>query len=236
MAASVTAIPKTEEGGNFFTRMAWFYQMGILLFLVLLLLYAADMAFYSDTRAQTRKIREDTDVLRAENQQGDAIRQNLIIAEATLKEKKAEIEGLRELLPDQVDISKVYDEIKDLVRKNKLELRTFNFGKTTDGQSGFYTAQPIDIAVSGAYDNLGQFFSSLGFFRRILSVTDVSVTQSSDDSQLAGRSVESTFVVTAYYITPENLSKLTAKKPAAPTPGDKNPPAAGTPAATPKAK
>ena len=85
MAASVTAIPKAEEGGNFFTRMAWYYQMGILLLLVLLLLYAADMAFYSETRAQTRKIREETDVLRAENQQGEAIRMNLITAEATLK-------------------------------------------------------------------------------------------------------------------------------------------------------
>jgi Tfp pilus assembly protein PilO len=232
MAASVTAIPKTEEGGNFFTRMAWYYQMGILLGLVAMLLYAADMAFYSDTRAETRKIRDDTNILKAENQQGEAIRQNLLTAEATLKEKKAEIEGLRELLPDQVEISTVYDDIKDFMRQQKLELRRFNFGKTIDGKEGFYTAQPIDIGVSGAYDNLGQFFSSLGFFKRILSVTDVQVKQSDDNSQLAGRSTESTFTVTAYYITPENLSKLTTKKPPAPTAGDKNPP----PAVTPKAK
>ena len=230
MAASVTAIPKTEEGGNFFTRMAWYYQMGILLGLVALLLYAADMAFYSDTRAQTRKIRDDTNVLKAENQQGEAIRQNLLTAEATLKEKKAEIEGLRELLPDQVEISTVYDDIKDFMRQQRLELRRFNFGKTTPSE--FYTAQPIDIEVSGAYDNLGQFFSALGFFKRIVSVTDVQVKQSDDNSQLAGRSIESKFTVSAYYITPENLNKLTAKKPPAPTAGDKNPP----PAAAPKAK
>jgi type IV pilus assembly protein PilO len=230
MAASVTAIPKTEEGGNFFTRMAWYYQMGILLGLVALLLFAADAAFYGDTRAQTRKIRDDTNVLKAENQQGEAIRQNLITAEATLKEKKAEIEGLRELLPDQVEISTVYDDIKDFMRQQKLELRRFIIGKTTPSE--FYTAQPIDIEVSGAYDNLGQFFSSLGFFKRIVSVTDVQVKQSDDNAQLSGRSIESTFTVTAYYITPENLSKLTSKKPAAPTAGDKNPP----PAATPKAK
>src|SRR6185503_1000027 len=232
MAASVTAIPKTEEGGNFFTRMAWYYQMGILLGLVALLLFAADAAFYSDTRAQTRKIRDDTNVLKAENQQGEAIRQNLITAEATLKEKRAEIEGLRELLPDQVEISTVYDDIKDFMRQQKLELRRFIIGKTTPSE--FYTAQPIDIEVSGAYDNLGQFFSSLGFFKRIVSVTDVQVKQSDDNSQLAGRSIESTFTVTAYYITPENLSKLTSKKPPAPIAGDKNPPpAAATP---PKAK
>src|SRR5262245_20060955 len=112
MAASVTAIAKTEEGGNFFSRMAWFYQMAILLGLVGLLIFAADAAFYSDTRAQTVKIREQTDSLKVKNAQGETIRQNLLTAEATLKQKRAEIESLLELLPDQVEISTVYDDIK----------------------------------------------------------------------------------------------------------------------------
>lgn len=229
MAASVTAIAKTEEGGNFFSRMAWYYQMAILLGLVGLLIFAADAAFYSDTRAQTVKIREQTDTLKVKNAQGETIRQNLLTAEATLKQKRAEIESLRDLLPDQVEISAVYDDIKDFMRQQKLELRRFMIGKTAP--SDFYTAQPIDVEVSGAYDNLGQFFSSLGFFKRIVSVTDVQVKQAEDSAQLAGRSINSSFIVTAYYITPENLTKLTSKKPAAP--GDKKPP---QPAKKPNAK
>jgi type IV pilus assembly protein PilO len=219
MAASVTAIAKTEEGGNFFSRMAWYYQMGILLALVGLLIFAADAAFYSDTRAQTLKIREQTDTLKAKNQQGDTIRQNMVAAEATLKQKRAEIEGLRDLLPDAVQISEVYDDIKDFMRQQKLELRRFMIGKTAP--SDFYTAQPIDVEVTGSYDALGQFFSSLGFFKRIVSVTDVQVKQAEDGAQLSGRSINSSFIVTAYYITPENLNKLTEKKPPAPAATDK---------------
>ena len=152
MAASVTAIPKTEEGGNFFTRMAWYYQMGILLGLVALLLFAADAAFYSDTRAQTRKIRDDTNVLKAENQQGEAIRQNLIMAEATLKEKKAEIEGLRELLPDQVEISTVYDDIKDFMRQQ--ELSYLNRALAYTAGSKEKAAEMLGVSLATLYRKL----------------------------------------------------------------------------------
>jgi type IV pilus assembly protein PilO len=215
MAASVTAIAKgTEEGGNFFSRMAWYYQMAVLLALVGLLIFAADAAFYSDTRSQTVKIREQTDQLKSKNAQGNIVRQNLKKAEETLKEKRAEIDRLRDLLPDQVEISTVYDSIKEFMREDKLELKRFVHLKTAP--SDFYTAQPIEVEVTGTYDNLGQFFSKLGFFKRIVSVTDVEIKQAEDAAQQVGRSINSSFVVTAYYISPENLEKLTMKKPPAP--------------------
>ena len=42
------------------------------------------------------------------------------------------------------------------------------------------------------------------------------IKQAEDHAQEAGRSINSVFVVTAYYISPENLEKLTSKKPGAP--------------------
>ncbi|HVF91287.1 MAG TPA: type 4a pilus biogenesis protein PilO, partial [Blastocatellia bacterium] len=71
--------------------------------------------------------------------------------------------------------------------------------------------------VSGSYDSLGQFFSQLGFYKRILSVTEVDIKQAEEHAQEYGRSINASFVVTAYYITPENLEKLTSKKPESPT-------------------
>jgi hypothetical protein len=48
-----------------------------------------------------------------------------------------------------------------------------------------------------------------------VSVTDVEVKQAEDGGQEVGRSINGSFVVTAYYIAPENLEKLTMKKPVA---------------------
>ena len=223
MAATMTTVVKpAEEGGSFFTRLAWYYQMGMLLLLSGLLIFAADYLLYSEKRAETVKIQDKVQGLKAKNAQGSIIRQNLAATEQTLKEKREEIDRLRDLLPDQVEISRVYDNIKDFLREQRLELKRFVHLKTAPAE--FYTAQPIQIEVTGTYDSLGQFFSRLGFYPRIVSVTEVEIKQAEDNAQEVGRSVNASFVVTAYYIAPENLEKLTMKKPVAP------PPIAGAPA------
>ncbi|MFY9557973.1 MAG: type 4a pilus biogenesis protein PilO [Blastocatellia bacterium] len=213
MAATMTTVVKgTEESGSFFSRMAWYYQMGVLLLLSGLLIFAADYLLYSEKRAETAKIQDKVQQLKAKNAQGSIIRQNLAATEQTLKEKREEIDRLRDLLPDQVEISRVYDSIKDFLREQRLELKRFVHMKSLPAD--FYTAQPIQIEVTGSYDSLGQFFSRLGFYSRIVSVGDVEVKQAEDNAQEMGRSINSAFVVTAYYISPENLEKLTMKKPA----------------------
>lgn len=227
MSATMTTVVKpAEEGGSFFTRLAWYYQMGMLLLLSGLLIFAADYLLYSEKRAETVKIQEKAQGLKAKNAQGSIIRQNLAATEQTLKEKREEIDRLRDLLPDQVEISRVYDNIKDFLREQRLELKRFVHMKAASAE--FYTAQPIQIEVTGTYDSLGQFFSRLGFYPRIVSVTEVEIKQAEDNAQEVGRSVNASFIVTAYYIAPENLEKLTMKKPVAP------PPAPGAPGNQPK--
>lgn len=217
MAATMTTVVKgTEEAGSFFSRMAWYYQMGVLLALSGLLIFAADYLLYSEKRAETVKIEDKVQQLKAKNAQGSIIRQNLAATQQTLIEKREEIDRLRDLLPDQVEISRVYDNIKDFLREQKLELKRFVHMKATSAD--FYTAQPIQIEVTGSYDSLGQFFSRLGFYSRIVSVTEVEVKQAEESGQEVGRSINGSFVVTAYYIAPENLEKLTMKKPVAPPP------------------
>jgi type IV pilus assembly protein PilO len=225
MAATMTTVVKgTEEGGNFFSRMAWYYQMGVLLFLSGLLIFGVHFLLYSDKRAETEKIKEKAEQLKSKNAQGSIILQNLPAVEQTLKEKREEIDRLRDLLPDQVQISSVYDNIKDFLREQKLELKRFVHMKAVSAD--FYTAQPIQIEVTGSYDSLGQFFSRLGFYSRIVSVTEVEVKQAEERGQEVGRSINGAFVVTAYYIAPENLEKLTMKKPATPPPAAPAAPAA----------
>jgi type IV pilus assembly protein PilO len=225
MAATMTTVAKgSEEAGSFFSRMAWYWQMGVLLLLSGLLIFAADYLLYSEKRAETVKIEDKVQQLKAKNAQGSIIRQNLAATEQTLIEKREEIDRLRDLLPDQVEISRVYDNIKDFLREQRLELKRFVHMKAATAD--FYTAQPIQIEVTGSYDALGQFFSRLGFYARIVSVTDVEVKQAEESGQEVGRSINGSFVVTAYYIAPENLEKLTMKKPVAPPPATPAAPAA----------
>jgi len=215
MAASITSVAKpVDETGNFFSRLAWYYQMGLFLILVILLIWAVDAMLFSETRAETARTRDQIENLKRSNSNGNIIRQNLAATELALKEKQAEIEKLRDLLPDQVEISRVYDSIKDYMREEKLDLG--KFAEAAAAPAEYYTAQPIEVDVTGPYDNLGRFFSRLGFYSRIVSVTDVDIKRADEKSQMLGRTINASFKITAYYISPENLDKLTMKKPTAP--------------------
>ncbi len=228
MSATMTTVVKgAEEGGSFLNRMAWYYLMGLLLAVVILMLFAADTLLYSETRTETTELLSKAEDLKVKNKQGDIIRANLEETERTLVVKREEMDTLRDLLPDQVEISRVYDNIKDFMKGRRLELKQFAQDKPEAAE--IYTAQKILVQVSGSYDSLGLFFSDLGFYKRIVSVTDVDVKQAEDNAQEFGRSINSSFVVTAYYISLENMEKLN-KKPAATPPADATPPANTTPA------
>jgi type IV pilus assembly protein PilO len=218
MAATATTIAKpAEESGSFLERVPWYAQLGILVFLLALLIWGFDLALYKDMRDETDKTRQETQALKQSNAQGNIIRQNLAATEQTLKEKRAEMDTLRDFLPDQVEISKAYDNIKDMAREERLILNRFVEGKEV--KSEYYTAQPIQVDVAGTYDTLGRFFSRLGFYTRIVSVTDVNIKQAADALQAQDRTIESSFTITAFYIAPDNLEKLTMRKPAPPAGG-----------------
>lgn len=210
MAASVTTVVKgSEEQGNFFSRMAWYYQMGVLLVLAGLLFWVCDYMLYSDTRAKTENMQKEAQKLKSSNAQGSIIKQNLAEAESRLAEKEREMAHLRELLPNEVEISHIYQNVKDLIGENKLELFQFLYEKPLP--SDYYIEQPINVVVSGHYNNLGQFFSKLDSFTRILSVTDVEVKTADDKAQVDGRSMNASFKIRAYFMTEEQLNKLSAK-------------------------
>ena len=59
------------------------------------------------------------------------------------------------------------------------------------------------------------FFSQLGFYKRIVSVGDVDIKQAPDSAQEAGRSIDASFKVTIFFMSPENLERMASKKPKA---------------------
>ena len=75
------------------------------------------------------------------------------------------------------------------------------------------------IFVNLSVKNLNKtkkFFSQLGFYKRIVSVGEVDIKQAADSAQEAGRSIDASFKVTVFFMSQENLERMTAKKPLAP--------------------
>ena len=96
-------------------------------------------------------------------------------------------------------------------------------------QQDFYTGKPIEVEVSGTYNNVGQFFAQMASYQRIVSITDFKVTklkEKKEGEKVDGQTVSAEFLVTAYYVSPEKLQPPPADDKKGKGQNDKDPKAA----------
>ena len=165
------------------------------------------------TRKETRELTEQIDVLKTANMEAQAASQRLNEFRTAYKNKQEELEELRALLPEQRELTNVLQGIQDRARMTSLQLRKFT--PKDDVQQDFYSGKKIDVAVQSTFSGLRAFFDQMAKYQRIVSITNFEVKQL--DKQLANKTLEARFDLTAYYVSSEKLQKQAAPTPAAET-------------------
>ena len=170
----------------------------------------------SGTRAETAEVSAKVEQLQRENAGAQIASQRLNEFKASFARAQADYEDLKALLPEQRELTMVLQNIQDRA-KGRLSVRRFS--PKDDVQEDFYTGKPIEVEVSGTYNNVGQFFAQMASYQRIVSVTDFKFMKL--DEKLAndlnsGKTVDAQFKLTAYYVSPEKLQQPNAKPAAKP--------------------
>jgi Tfp pilus assembly protein PilO len=160
--------------------------------------------------------------------------QRLTNFKATYTMKQQEYDELKALLPEQRELTTVLQGVQDRARSTRLVLRSFS--PKEDFQQDFYNGKKINVGVTSSFSSLREFFELMAQYQRIVSITNVAITQL--DKQSPGKTIEAKFDLTAYYVSAESLQK--SAKPSAPGQGpaaDKTAAPAGgaAPAAAPAA-
>lgn len=206
---------------------------------VALLVYGVFYYFVtSATRAETAEVEAQVVQLQTANAGAQIASQRLNEFKANYARAQADYEDLKALLPEQRELTTVLANVQDKAR-GKLTLRKFT--PKEDEQQDMYAAKPVEIEVTGTYNQIGQFFSQMASYQRIVSITDFKVTKLKEallKDKKDGKTVNAVFMLKAYYAAPEKLQA------AAPAPGQPaaapnaavNPAAATGPAAAPAAK
>jgi len=199
----------------------WYVRL-VVFVAVALGVYAGFWYFVTrSTRKETRELTEQIDVLKKANMEAQAASQRLNEFRTAYKNKQEELEELRALLPEQRELTNVLQGIQDRARVTSLQLRKFT--PKDDVQQDFYSGKKIDIAVQSTFSGLRSFFDQMAKYQRIVSITNFEVKQL--DKQLANKTLEARFDLTAYYVSSEKLQKqATAPPPAGTQPA---PPAQG---------
>ncbi len=102
-------------------------------------------------------------------------------------------EALAEL-PEEKNIDELLQLFQDRAQKAGLEISTIT--PEAEKSEGFYARIPIPMTVTGNFHEIATFFDSLGRLRRIVNVSDISMSTPKD---VAGKMVvDAKFMVTTF--------------------------------------
>jgi Tfp pilus assembly protein PilO len=199
----------------------WYVRL-VVFVAVALGIYAGFWYFVTrGTRKDTKELTGKIEVLKKANMEAQAASQRLNEFRTAYKNKQEELEELRALLPEQRELTNVLQGIQDRARVTSLQLRRFT--PKDDVQQDFYSGKKIDVAVQSTFSGLRAFFDQMAKYQRIVSISNFEVKQL--DKQLANKTLEARFDLTAYYVSSEKLQKQATPpppagtQPAAPAPG-----------------
>ncbi|HEV7858460.1 MAG TPA: type 4a pilus biogenesis protein PilO [Pyrinomonadaceae bacterium] len=194
--------------GNFL-GLPWYLRL--LLFLVIAgAVYTGFRYFVTGgTRAETAELNEKIAALLPQNAQAQIASQRLNDFRAAYNARQQEYEELKALLPEQRELTSVLQGVQERARSSNLSVRRF-FPKD-DVQQDFYSGKKIEVGVTSSFAGLRSFFDQMAKYQRIVSITNFEIKQL--DKQRDGKTIDSRFDLTAYYVSAEKLQQA---KPAAP--------------------
>jgi Tfp pilus assembly protein PilO len=195
-------------------QLPWYYQLVIFVGIAVALYGSFWYFVSSNTRAETKAVNDQVASLLQQNAQAQIASQRINEFRAAYKSRQEEYDELKALLPEQRELTSVLQGVQDRARASRLSLRRFS--PRDDIQQDFYSGKPVEVEVTSTFANLREFFDQMARYQRIVSITDVGINQIKE--QVPGRTIDARFMMTAYYVSAENLQK---SKPQSPAPAPK---------------
>jgi Tfp pilus assembly protein PilO len=155
------------------------------------------------TRAETREMTTEIARLLQSNAEAQFASQRLNEFRTLYKARQEEYDELKALLPEQRELTMVLQGVQDRARTSGLTLVKFN--PKDDIQQENYSGKKIEVTVTSTFANLRAFFEQLAHYQRIVSITNFELKQL--DKQLATKTVDAKFDLTAYYVSAEKLQQ-----------------------------
>lgn len=230
----------TYSEGGFLDRFPWWVQLIALLAIILLIVAVVHFMIFKGWQDEAAKKDQQAQELRRQNQEADIVRANIVEYQKRLEDLNAQFDTLKVRLPEEREVSNIFDNAKSLMANSGLKLVQFQTeSKDKEVQGKYYTEVSSTVKVAGGYGNVQSLFQKLAGYDRIVNVTDILLAKAEDKDQAAGASVLASFRLTAFYLSEANRQALEAGQTEPqidPKTGKPVVPAPGAPPAAPAAK
>ena len=188
-------------------ELPWYFRFAIFGAVALVVYMGFWYLVTKNTRAETKAINDQVAVLLQQNAQAQIASQRINEFRAAYRSRQEEYDELKALLPEQRELTSVLQGVQDRARMSRLSLRRFS--PKDDIQQDFYSGKPVEVEVTSTFANLRAFYDQMARYQRIVSITDFGINQRKD--QDPGKTVDARFLMTAYYVSAENLQKAAPK-------------------------
>lgn len=229
----------TTGDGGFLDRFPWWLQLIVLVVVIVVIVAAVDFFLFMPKRTEAAKLDQQAQELRRQNQEAETIRQNIEAYQKTLDGLNAQLDVMKVKLPEQREITNVFESTKQMIGSSGLKLVQFQTNsKDKEVPQKYYTEAPSTVRVVGSYREVQTLFEKLAAFERVVNVTDITISKAEAKDQLQGDTALGTFTLTAFYISEANRQALENKDqapPVDPKTGKPIPPPAAKPGAAPAA-
>jgi type IV pilus assembly protein PilO len=156
----------------------------VLLLLVVLVMEAAAFYYllYQPRQNELKGLQTQLEDLQKQIQENQRIANNLPRFKAEYEQLKLDLDRALTELPNQKEIPALLTSISSLGRNAGLDFLLFR--PRPEVPKDFYAEVPVDIAVSGTFYQVAQFFVAVGNLPRIVNITNVNFT---DIKSVGGR-------------------------------------------------
>ena len=212
-----------------FNDLHWLARFFVMMVISAGLWYAFDYFVLASTKAETAELIQRREDLHSSNVQAAIVESRLPEFKAKFEQLKTEYDQTKELLPEDVELSRALENLQVTARNNKLTVISFS-PSDKDGKGDvtkdFYRMKQIAVSLTGNYPNLKNFFAAISDLKRVVNISNLTITALNE--QREGQTLSANFLLSALYAEKQDVDNL---KPLAP----KTDTAGATPAASPGA-
>lgn len=215
-----------------FNDLHWFARFFLMMLVAAGIWYGFDYFLLSSTRAETLELRTKLSGLKSSNAEAAIVESHLPEYKAQFEQLKGQYDQAKELLPENVELSKVLESLQVTARNNNLLVVNFSpaGNEKADVQKEFYRMKPVNIKLIGNYANLEKFFLQISDLKRVVNISSLEIVALPE--QREGQTLGASFTLSALYADKQDVNNLKPQPPKAVTANGATP-AATTTAATP---
>ena len=153
-----------------FNDLHWFARFFLMMLVAAGIWYGFDYFLLSSTRAETLELRTKLSGLKSSNAEAAIVESHLPEYKAQFEQLKGQYDQAKELLPENVELSKVLESLQVTARNNNLLVVNFSpaGNDKADVQKEFYRMKPVNVRLIGNYANLEKFFLQISDLKRVV--------------------------------------------------------------------